>query len=103
MINSWHDIGCIALSDPVLGIDLQVYTQSTPIPNECVNVLMCETPKDYVLKSSGYAVTIGQVMAQKLNVSPDEWHNAWVGVSRRDIIFQAANALANLYKNRLNR
>lgn len=59
--NRWYDIGCIVLDDPVLGINLQVYTQSTPIPNECVNQMRFETPIDYAAKSTGYAVTTGEL------------------------------------------
>ncbi|CAG2115249.1 unnamed protein product, partial [Medioppia subpectinata] len=101
--DKWYDVGCLVLDDPVMGINIEVYTQMTPIPNECVNQMRFETPTDYPLKSTGYSVTVGAVMAQKLNVSPEEWHQSWVGISRKDIIHQSANALANLYKNRLLR
>ena len=96
-------MGCLYLDDPVLGINLEVYTQMTPIPNECINQMRFETPIDYVFKSTGYSVTVGAVMANKLNCAPDEWHLSFTGVSRKEIIYQCALSLANLYKNRLFR
>ena len=96
-------MGCIILEDPVLGIKLETYTQSIPLLNECVNQLQFETPIDYPERNSGYSVTIGGVMSQKLNVPHEEWHFAYSGVHRKQIILEAAKVLANLYKNRLAR
>jgi len=103
MDDKWYDIGCIVLDDPVLGINLEIFTQSIPIPNECINQMRFETPIDYAFKSTGYSLTVGAVMAQKLSTLPEEWHQSLVGISRKDILLQSAIALANLYKNRLFR
>jgi non-canonical (house-cleaning) NTP pyrophosphatase len=97
---SWFELGCLVLEDPLLGVKLVVYTQAIPIPNESVTELKFETASDYPLRASGFSKTIGQTMAQKLDVPRDQWHEAWSGVSRGETIHLAARALASLYKNK---
>lgn len=98
----WYDLAVLILSDPGRHIHLQTFTQMTPIPSAVVSVLREDTPEDYSLKSTGFAITIGGVMARNLQVEKSNWHQALTGVSRRDIILSAAKQLAGLYKNSLN-
>lgn len=100
---SWYDSGYLLLDDPLSGIKLDIYTQSTPIPKVCVNQLKFETPSDYPLEKTGFSNTLGQAMSQHLKVNHDEWHQAWIGIDRKKLIYQASFALANLYKSKLNR
>ena len=64
------------------------------------------TPSDYDRRWSGLAVTVGELMeahfaASGSSVSRADWHQHAVGVPRKDMIYLAAKALANLYKQRL--
>lgn len=41
----------------------------TPIPLPIIASIQADTPEDYELRDTGFAVTIGSVMAKNLNVS----------------------------------
>uniref|UniRef100_A0A6A7FTG4 Protein PRRC1-like isoform X2 n=1 Tax=Hirondellea gigas TaxID=1518452 RepID=A0A6A7FTG4_9CRUS len=97
----WYDIGVLLLDDPYHDIIMQITTQSTPIPEEWVAEARARTPADYHASSSGLAVTIGQVAASKLLVHHGLWHEAWCGVSRREMLHTAARSLATLYRAKL--
>nr|XP_022906235.1 protein PRRC1-like [Onthophagus taurus] len=97
--DKWYDLGVLILTDPIKQINLQTFTQMTPIPTPIVNLAQEDTPGDYQLKWSGLNVTIGSLMANNLHVHNSEWHYALTGVSRREIILTAAKMLATLYKN----
>lgn len=101
--DNWFDLGCLLLRDPRSGITLQVYTEAIPILSHYVMQAKEQTPPDYPLGWSGYAVTIGQIMGSALGVHHSEWHQALTGVSRREIIFLAARTLAGMYKAQLQR
>ncbi|XP_066597065.1 protein PRRC1-like isoform X2 [Prorops nasuta] len=98
----WYDIGVIVLNDPKNNVNLQTFTQMTPVPSQIVTMAQQATPEDYPLKWSGLAVTIGSLMANSLQVNPNEWHHALTGISRRDIIHLAVQSLAGIYKNTIN-
>lgn len=99
--NSWFDIGCLLLDDPLTGTKMVTYTQATPVPTECVNALKFETPAEYAkTRQGGFSVTIGQQMAQRLDCPNDQWHEAHVGIPRRSLVYLSACALARLFKNR---
>lgn len=60
------------------------------------------TPQDYNLRWSGLLVTVGEVLEKSLlNVSRTDWHMAFTGMSRRQMIYSAAKAIAGMYKQRL--
>jgi hypothetical protein len=56
------------LSDPNKNISLKSFTQMTPIPLEIIKKMESETPKDYDKRLSGFAVRIGNLMGEKLDV-----------------------------------
>ncbi|XP_049831678.1 protein PRRC1-like [Schistocerca gregaria] len=95
----WYDLGLLTLDDPGHKITLHTFTGTTPVPSTVVDLARDDTPSDYPLLSSGYAVTIGSLMASNLEVHHSEWHQAVSGVSRRDHLLLAARVLAGLYKN----
>lgn len=99
----WYDMGCLYLDDPMSGLKLVTYTQSTPVPYEAMNYLKFETPNDYVFRESGFQKTIGHFMMEKLSIPNDRWHEAVVGIPRRSIVYMAACALAKLFKDKLAR
>ncbi|KAB0396585.1 hypothetical protein E2I00_019771 [Balaenoptera physalus] len=61
------------------------------------------TPQDYSLRWSGLLVTVGEVLEKNLlNVSRTDWHVTFTGMSRRQMIYSAAKAVAGMYKQRLS-
>lgn len=100
--DKWFDIGCLVVEDPVHGIHLETFTQATPVPLEFVQQAQSLTPQDYNLRWSGLLVTVGEVLEKSLlNVSRTDWHVAFTGMSRRQMIYSAAKAVAGMYKQRL--
>lgn len=100
--DKWFDIGCLVVEDPVHGIHLETFTQATPVPLEFVQQAQSLTPQDYNLRWSGLLVTVGEVLEKSLlNVSQTDWHMAFTGMSRRQMIYSAARAIAGMYKQRL--
>ncbi|XP_062942178.1 protein PRRC1 [Cynocephalus volans] len=100
--DKWFDIGCLVVEDPVHGIHLETFTQATPVPLEFVQQAQSLTPQDYNLRWSGLLVTVGEVLEKSLlNVSRTDWHVAFTGMSRRQMIYSAAKAIAGMYKQRL--
>ncbi|NXC90626.1 PRRC1 protein, partial [Cercotrichas coryphoeus] len=100
--DKWFDIGCLIIEDPVHGIHLETFTQATPVPLEYVQQAKSLTPQDYSLRWSGLLVTVGEVLEKSmLNVSRTDWHAVLTGMSRRQMIYSAAKALAGMYKQQL--
>lgn len=98
----WHELAVLVLSDPARRVQLQTFSQSTPVPSAAVHVLQEDTPQDYAPRWSGYSGTVGAVMARNLQVEPRQWHHKLTGVSRRELLLTAARSLAGLYKTALD-
>uniref|UniRef100_A0A8D2LBH0 Proline rich coiled-coil 1 n=1 Tax=Varanus komodoensis TaxID=61221 RepID=A0A8D2LBH0_VARKO len=100
--DKWFDIGCLIVEDPIHGIHLEAFTQATPVPLEYVHQAQSLTPPDYNLRWSGLLVTVGEVIEKNLlHVNRTDWHVAFTGMSRRQMIYSTAKALAGMYKQRL--
>ncbi|KAJ8338660.1 hypothetical protein SKAU_G00354460 [Synaphobranchus kaupii] len=100
--DKWFDIGCLILEDPGSGIRIETFTQATPLALEHVQQAQSLTPPDYSLRWSGLLVTVGEVLERNFpQVSRTDWHLAFTGMSRRQMIFSAAKGLAGMYKQRL--
>ncbi|NWX91052.1 PRRC1 protein, partial [Nothoprocta ornata] len=100
--DKWFDIGCLIIEDPIHGIHLETFTQATPVPLQYVQQAQSLTPQDYNLRWSGLLVTVGEVLEKNLpNVNRTDWHLVFTGMSRRQMIYSAAKALAGMYKQRL--
>ncbi|KAI1285838.1 Protein PRRC1 [Halotydeus destructor] len=99
----WYDIGCIVLDEPLSGSKFVTYTQATPIAVEHIKELKSNTPDSYPLKSTGFTVTIGQLLSQKLDVNHENWHEEVCGVNRKSVIYLAACALARIFKDKVFR
>ncbi|XP_042678902.1 protein PRRC1 isoform X2 [Centrocercus urophasianus] len=100
--DKWFDIGCLIIDDPVHGIHLEAFTQATPVPLQYVQQAKSLTPQDYNLRWSGLLVTVGEVIEKNLlNVNRTDWHVVFTGMSRRQMIYSAAKALAGMYKQHL--
>jgi len=106
---SWFETALFLLDDPLLssssGNQLVLYSQSTPVPLSAINTLMCETPKEYSLKETGFSKTIGEYMANHEEngfkcVSHESWHESLIGVPRRSLLYMTACALASLYREK---
>ncbi|NXF79768.1 PRRC1 protein, partial [Sclerurus mexicanus] len=100
--DKWFDIGCLIIEDPIHGIRLEAFTQATPVPLQYVQQAKSLTPQDYSLRWSGLLVTVGEVLEKSvLNVNRTDWHLVFTGMSRRQMIYSAAKALAGMYKQHL--
>jgi hypothetical protein len=51
-----------------LDIDLEVYTQSVPVPAAIVGLISDDTPKDYEHISTGFSIPVAHFMASNLKV-----------------------------------
>ncbi|XP_058121328.1 protein PRRC1-like [Anopheles ziemanni] len=96
--DQWFDAGVILLFDYAKSILLKTVTQMTPIPLPVITALQADTPADYPLKDTGFAVTVGSIMARNLNTPHTEWHRAYTSVPRSEMILAAAKTIATLYK-----
>uniref|UniRef100_A0A8D0L9S6 Proline rich coiled-coil 1 n=1 Tax=Sphenodon punctatus TaxID=8508 RepID=A0A8D0L9S6_SPHPU len=100
--DKWFDIGCLIIDDPIHRIHLETFTQATPVPLEYVQQAQSLTPQDYNLRWSGLLVTVGEVLEKNLlHVNRTDWHVAFTGMSRRQMIYSAAKAIAGMYNQRL--
>ncbi|NWS70918.1 PRRC1 protein, partial [Crotophaga sulcirostris] len=100
--DKWFDIGCLIIEDPIHEIHLEVFTQATPVPLQYVQQAKSLTPQDYSLRWSGLLVTVGEVLEKSmLNVNRADWHVVLTGMSRKQMIYSAAKALAGMYKQHL--
>ncbi|XP_035917559.1 protein PRRC1-like [Anopheles stephensi] len=96
--DQWFEAGAIVLFDYAKNILLKTVTQMTPIPLPVIAALQADTPEDYMLKDTGFATTVGSVMARNLNTSHTDWHRSYTSVSRSEMILTAAKTIATLYK-----
>uniref|UniRef100_A0A182PE77 NTPase_I-T domain-containing protein n=1 Tax=Anopheles epiroticus TaxID=199890 RepID=A0A182PE77_9DIPT len=65
--DQWFEAGAIVLFDYAKNILLKTVTQLTPIPLPVITALQADTPEDYMLKDTGFATTVGSIMARNLN------------------------------------
>lgn len=49
-------------------IDLEVYTQSVPVPTSIVALIIDDTPKDYEHITTGFSIPVAHFMASNLKV-----------------------------------
>ncbi|GBP90163.1 Protein PRRC1 [Eumeta japonica] len=68
MADRWYDVSLLLLCHPSLGIELQVLSQSTPVPAPAIAALQAATSADYPHKETGFSTTIGSMMAANLQV-----------------------------------
>ncbi|XP_069361428.1 protein PRRC1-like isoform X2 [Maniola hyperantus] len=97
----WYDLALLVLSQPSLGIELQVQSQATPVPAAAVAAAQAATKDDYTHAQTGFSVTIGSIMGTNLQVPHTQWQEASTGVSRREILLLAAKSIAGSYKKLL--
>lgn len=50
-------------------IDLEVYTQSVPVPASIVGLINDDTPKDYEHLTTGFSIPVAHFMASNLKVN----------------------------------
>jgi len=98
----WMDMSCLILSDPQRKISLQSFSQPTNVAASYVEKLREGTPENYPKQWSGFAVTIGHVMSEEMNVPPGSWQEAVSGVHRRQLLGLAGEALAGMYRRQLS-
>ncbi|CAG9563853.1 unnamed protein product [Danaus chrysippus] len=96
----WYELSLLVLSQPSLGVEHQVLSQSTPVPSAVVTAARAST-QEYQHEQTGFSVTVGSIMAANLKVPHTQWQEAATGVSRREILLLAAKSLAGSYKKLL--
>lgn len=98
----WFEMTCLILRDPTHRVELQTFSQPTPIPTEYILRAQDSTASDYPLRWSGLAKSIGQVIEETHpHIGHLDWQNSLTGVSRRESLCLAAKTLAFMYKERL--
>jgi len=100
--DQWFNLGCLFLDDSEFDIQLKVFTTAIPVENDIIKLMHDGTSDNYDLKWSGLNVTVGEAVQQKVNwIPPDNWHQILAGTSKKDIIYNSAVTLAELYKRKL--
>ncbi|XP_050422133.1 protein PRRC1-like isoform X2 [Adelges cooleyi] len=99
--SKWYEFGLLKLNDMEQNIDLEIYTQSVPVPSSVVRLISDDTPKDYEHLSTGFSIPVANFMASNLKVHPSEWQEVMTGISHRSLLLSAAISLAMEYKNTL--
>lgn len=62
-------MNCLLLEDPTRNIALQAFSQPLMVPAAAVARMRNCTTDSYPLRQSGFAITVGQAVAEELNVS----------------------------------
>ncbi|XP_028913031.2 protein PRRC1 [Ornithorhynchus anatinus] len=96
----WFDLVCLILDDPARGLRLETFTQATPLPLDAVRQAERLTPPDYGLRWSGLRVPVAPEAsppAADAAAGRRDWRRDLTGVSRHQLLFQAARALAGSY------
>ncbi|XP_052100147.1 protein PRRC1-A-like [Mytilus californianus] len=98
----WFEMTCLILRDPSHRVELQTFSQPTPVPAEYILKAQDSTASDYPLRWSGLAKSIGQVIEEtNPHIGHSDWQNALTGISRRESLCMASRQLAFMYKERL--
>lgn len=66
---SWFEMSCLLLEDPVRNVTLHAYTQPLMVPSRAVARMQNCTTDSYPLVKTGFAITVGQAVADELNVT----------------------------------
>ncbi len=61
-------MNCLLLEDPVRNICIQVFSQPLMVPVNAIARMGNCTTDSYPLRQSGFAVTVGQAVAEEYNV-----------------------------------
>ncbi|NXC70536.1 PRRC1 protein, partial [Anhinga anhinga] len=100
--DKWFDIGCFFFEDPIHGINLDFFTQATPVPLQYIFLAKSFFPQDYNLRWSGLFLTVGEVLEKSIFFfNRTDWHLVFTFFSRRQMIYSAAIFLAGMYKQHL--
>jgi len=100
--DQWYNIGCLLLDDSKFNIHLKVFTTAIPVENDIIKLMHDGTSDNYDLKWSGLSVTVGEAVHKKVNwISPDNWQQVLAGTSKKEIVYNSAITLAELYKRKL--
>lgn len=89
---------CVILDDPSKNLQIEVISQAVQIPPAAVGFLKAHTPGDYPQRDSGFAVTVGQAVAEATGFTPYDWQEQLSGAPRRKSIESAAVSVAFQYR-----
>lgn len=102
-MHRWFETAYLLLDDPLNQLQLISFTQTTSIETDYVNYLKFETASDYMHRSTGYAVPVGQLINERLNWTEPDWHSNYSGISSNNIVYNGVLSLAHQYKSKLKR
>jgi len=98
---TWLYFDCLVLDDATRQVQVHAFTQPVQVPNDIIQLLKDQTQADYPFKELGYAVSISHTMTHLWSLGPLEWQERLAGVSRIELLRNAALALANTYRTKL--
>lgn len=61
-------MNCLVLEDPVRNISIQTFSQPLMVPAIAVSRMRNCTTESYPLRQTGFAITVGQAVAEEFNV-----------------------------------
>jgi len=64
----WFEFGLLKLHDMEQDINLEIYTQSVPVPTSIVELISDDTPNDYEHIATGLSIPVSHFMASNLKV-----------------------------------
>jgi non-canonical (house-cleaning) NTP pyrophosphatase len=99
--SKWFEFGLLKLHDMEQDINLEIYTQSVPVPTSIVELISDDTPNDYEHIATGLSIPVSHFMASNLKVHPSKWQEVMTGVSQRSSLLSASVSLATAYQNHL--
>jgi len=82
-------------------VEVHAFTQPVQVPNDIIQLLKDQTQADYPFKDQGYAVSVSHTMTHLWSLGPLEWQERLTGVSRMELLRNAALALASSYRTKL--
>lgn len=97
----WLYFDCLVLDDATRQIQVHAFTQPVQVPNDIVQLLKDQTQADYPFKDFGYAETVSHAMTHMWSLGPLEWQERLTGITRMELLRNAAVALAYSYRGKL--
>ena len=96
--DSWMDVAVVVLRDDANDISVHTVSQAVPVPLALVEKARSATPSDFPYKSSGFSVTIGELMhMDDPRLSTSDWHASTCGLSRQAQLHVACLVVLGIY------
>eukprot|EP00096_Caligus_rogercresseyi_P004571 TRINITY_DN18915_c0_g1_i1.p1 TRINITY_DN18915_c0_g1~~TRINITY_DN18915_c0_g1_i1.p1 ORF type:complete len:337 (+),score=95.07 TRINITY_DN18915_c0_g1_i1:112-1122(+) len=101
--DSWVEMITFSLFNSKMGISLSNYSQPVPVDVRFVDLAKEATLETYPRKWSGLQKSIASVIGEKCGTLYQDWYPAVTGgTTREEIMFNAADTLAKMYRKVLS-